>query len=182
MIRRAAVSAVVVAAVGATLAAAGCTVDIAGKAPNLVAPPRDKFESVAKAMQPTCGTLDCHGQIGRNMRLYGIQGLRLDPMSNSLTDATSNDEYDASYWSIVALEPEAMTKVVESKGGDPESLSLIRKARGREKHKGKTLMNPNDPNDHLDPCLMSWLASDVDTKTCDDAVNDARNPMVPPGP
>jgi hypothetical protein len=61
-------------------ASVSCVGVVGGDAPNFVlsAPPREGFESVADAMQPSCGTLDCHGQPGRNLRLYGGRGLRLD--------------------------------------------------------------------------------------------------------
>jgi hypothetical protein len=130
---------------------------------GLLAPPRTNFEQVADAMQPHCGTLDCHGQVGRNMRLYGGRGLRLAPGANPLDGDTTQAEYDATFWSVVGLEPETMTVVIEDKGANPERLSLIRKARGHERHKGGTLMNVGDP---LDQCLTAWLAGVVIEAPC----------------
>jgi hypothetical protein len=130
---------------------------------ELLAPPRANFERVADAMQPHCGTLDCHGQAGRNMRLFGGRGLRLSPGANPLDGDTTPAEYDATFWSVVGLEPETMTAVLEDKGADPERLSLIRKARGHERHKGGTLMNAGDP---LDQCLTSWLAGALTEGPC----------------
>jgi hypothetical protein len=138
--------------------AAGSAID-----PELLAPQRSSFEPVADAMQPHCGTLDCHGQIGRNMRLFGARGLRLQAGANPADDATTLAEYDASFWSVVGLEPEALTEVLEDAGAAPERLSLIRKARGHERHKGNTLMKPGDD---LDTCLISWLAGPVATARC----------------
>ena len=130
---------------------------------ELLAPPRTNFESVADAMQPHCGTLDCHGQAGRNMRLFGSRGLRLAPDATPLDGDTTPAEYDATFWSVVGLEPETMTAVVADMGADPERLSLIRKARGHERHKGGTLMTAGDS---LDQCLTSWLAGVVLTSPC----------------
>lgn len=40
-------------------------------------------KEVADALQPSCGTLDCHRQVTRNLRLFGARGLRLDPTHTS---------------------------------------------------------------------------------------------------
>src|SRR5579863_7327102 len=78
----------------------------------LAIPARNVFPQVADAMQLHCGTLDCHGQIGRNMRLYGQFGMRLNPADDPLGQVTTPAEYDACYESIVGLEPEIMSQVV----------------------------------------------------------------------
>jgi hypothetical protein len=129
----------------------------------LLAPTRAGFETVANAMQPRCGTLDCHGQIGRNLRLFGSRGLRLLAKDNPADNVTSVEEYDATYWSVIALEPEIITQVVRDGGQRPERLTLIRKARGVDEHKGGTLMKPGDD---LDNCLLIWLAGNVADSFC----------------
>jgi len=129
----------------------------------LLAPPRDGFESVADAMQPSCGTLDCHGQPDRNLRLYGGRGLRLDPAKSSKDGETTVDEYDMNYWSVVALEPEILSTVVAQQGRDPERWILIRKGRGTTRHKGGTLMHPNDD---LDQCIVEWLKGNILVDPC----------------
>ena len=93
---------------------------------ELLAPPRLNFEGVSDAVQPHCGTLDCHGEAGRNLRLFGSRGLRLAATDNPREGDTTPAEYDANFWSIVGLEPETLTAVVADKGADPERLSLIR--------------------------------------------------------
>lgn len=130
---------------------------------ELLAPTRTNFERVADAMQPHCGTLDCHGQAGRDMRLFGGRGLRLAPDGNPLDGDTTPAEYDATFWSVVGLEPETLTAVIQDQGADPERLSLIRKARGHERHKGGTLMNLGDD---LDRCLTSWLVGVIAEAQC----------------
>jgi hypothetical protein len=112
-------------------------------------------------MQPSCGTLDCHGRIERNLRLYGGRGLRLGPLDNAADGATTQLEYQANHRATVGLEPEVIDAVV--RGGDPESLSLIRKARGNERHKGGTQMLRNDP---LDLCLVGWVTGKSDLEAC----------------
>lgn len=131
---------------------------------GLEKPERESFPKVADALQPSCGTLDCHGQRNRNLRLYGGRGLRFDPSSNSADEPTTEDEYQASYLSLTGLEPEALDAVVHSGGLDPERLSLLRKGRGTERHKGGTQMLPGDP---LDRCIVSWLAGRIDSAACD---------------
>jgi hypothetical protein len=126
-------------------------------------PERAAFPKVADALQPSCGTLDCHGQPGRNLRLYGGRGLRLDAKANPADEATTEAEYQASFTSLVGLEPEAMDAVVRSGGLDLEQLSLVRKARGVELHRGGVQMLPGDPLDH---CLTSWLSGRLQADAC----------------
>ena len=139
----------------------------------LAAPARAGFELVADAMQPHCGTLDCHGQAARNMRLFGARGLRLDSSGDPADGSTTPAEYDATYWAVVGLEPEALTAVIRDQGADPERLSLIRKGRGHEGHKGGTLMQVGDD---LDRCLISWLTGPIASTSCQTAAT-----FGPPG-
>jgi len=140
------------------------------------APDRAQFNPVADAMQVSCGTLDCHGQVGRNLRLYGGRGLRLAVDANPAIDPTTDLEYQASYRSVVGLEPEALDRVVADGGRDPERLSLIRKARGSERHTGGVQMLIGDA---LDLCLTSWLGGTTDSESCK-RVSDATRPKADP--
>jgi hypothetical protein len=117
-----------------------------------------------------CGTLDCHGSTQRNMVLYGFEGLRLDTRSDPSepvplpgSQDTTVDELVADYHAVVGLEPELLTAVVKDGGASPERLTLIRKARGTESHKGNKLW---DAGDDADVCITSWLASNVDKGAC----------------
>jgi len=134
-----------------------------GAGTTLAAPLRATFEPVDDVLQATCGTLDCHGQLGRNLRLYGGRGLRLAPKDNPADDPTTPEEYDHSYWSIIGLEPETMSDVVREHGQNPERLTLVRKARELEHHKGGKLFVAGDERDR---CLTSWLAGAVDLTSC----------------
>ena len=108
------------------------------------------------------GSLDCHGETHRNLRLYGYGGLRLDPATLPEFDIT-DAEIDADYDAVIALEPEKMADLVRENGNAPERLTLVRKARGAEDHKGG---NPIIAGDDADRCLVTWLASATDVAAC----------------
>jgi hypothetical protein len=133
----------------------------------IVAPSAASFPAVSAFLEQRCGTLDCHGQVGRSLRLYGFVGLRLDPNDVPGGRATTPDEVDANYQSVVGLEPEVLAAVVQDGGARPERLTLVRKARGTEHHKGGALVTPGDAQDR---CLTSWLAGAVDESACADAL------------
>jgi hypothetical protein len=130
---------------------------------TLAAPLRATFEPVHDVLEPTCGTLDCHGQVGRNMRLYGGRGLRLRKTDNPADDPTTPEEYEHSYWAVIGLEPAVMSDVVLDGGREPERLTLVRKARNLEHHKGGKLFTAGDDRDR---CLTSWLAGQLDLPAC----------------
>ena len=157
----------------------GCTSDVSSidrRFDALSVPSRASFVRAADAMQLHCGTLDCHGQPGRNMRLYGHYGMRLATTDNPLQTQTTFDEYSASYGSVVDLEPEIMSRVVEKQIG-PESLTIVRKPRGTEEHKGGQLMAENDT---LDRCIVGWITGDYQVQACN-SVADTPRPDVDGG-
>jgi hypothetical protein len=168
-------------AVWVALFLVGCGGDLqttsADPSGRLGVPARTGFEVVADAMQLHCGTLDCHGQTGRNMRLYGQYGLRLDPNNDPLGQTTTAAEYDASYASMVGLEPEAMSKVVHLQAL-PETLTMVRKPRGIELHKGGIL---DMQGDALDRCMVGWLVGMTDATACNSVVQTPR-PRLDAGP
>ncbi len=123
------------------------------------------FKPVGLYVVHRCGSLDCHGEVGRNMRIYGEYGLRLDEDAGmSAFGLTTNDELAQDWLTIVSLEPEIMNAVVAAKGANPFDLTFIRKPTAVEHHKGgQLIVNESDPQ-FL--CLTSWLASEVDTTAC----------------
>jgi len=147
------------------MAAFGCSSPESDPRVTESVPDRASFPDVADRLNHSCGTLDCHGTVARNLRLYGHEGLRLAGRPSSQANTTTA-EYDESYLSVIGLEPEVMGAVVRDKGAHPERLTLIRKARGTEHHKGGTIMNEGDS---LDLCVTSWLSGAVDTAACADA-------------
>lgn len=131
-------------------------------------PDRASFPAVSDLLDHRCGTLDCHGSTARNLRIYGHEGLRLDASSRpSSKPDTTVAEYDATFASVVGLEPEILAQVVREGGANPERLTFVRKARGTEAHKGLSIWAEGDPED---VCVTSWLAGKTDTATCQAAL------------
>jgi hypothetical protein len=129
----------------------------------LVAPTLGSFEPVSDLLDHRCGSLDCHGTVGRNLRILGHEGLRLDPADLPGGSPTTTAELAANYDSVVSLEPEIMSAVVADGGAHPERLTLVRKARGTESHKGGALIVVGDAQDR---CLTSWLAGALAQGAC----------------
>ncbi len=127
-------------------------------------PDRATFAPVAQMLVQTCGTLDCHGTVARNFKIYGNTGLRYaaSDVPSALT-ATTSDEMDQTFASLVGLEPEILSEVVTSAGDKPERLTLVRKARGTEHHKPGAIIAQGDDRDI---CLTTWLAGRVDSNAC----------------
>jgi hypothetical protein len=153
--------------VGVAVAAPGCSTP--GNLDAVVSirtPDRAAFASVSPALIRSCGTLDCHGSRLRNMRLFGYSTGRLLGKDAPLSAGTTDAELDENYRGVVGLEPEVMTAVVASGGADVQRLSLFRKGRGLDNHKGGARMSASDP---LDKCLVSWLAGKLDTDSCNAA-------------
>jgi hypothetical protein len=130
---------------------------------SIVAPDLGSFTPVSAFLDHRCGSLDCHGQWGRSLRLLGHEGLRLDPADVPGGSPTTAGEIGANYDSVVALEPELLKLVVEDGGAHPERLTLVRKGRGTEHHKGGALVMTGDAQDR---CVTSWLAGAVDQAAC----------------
>ncbi|HSO38334.1 MAG TPA: hypothetical protein VLT33_37655 [Labilithrix sp.] len=128
-------------------------------------PDRASFPAVSDLLDHRCGTLDCHGVTYRNLRIYGREGLRSAPgdRPSSKPGTTTTAEYDATFASVIALEPEIMSQVLADRGASPERLTLVRKARGAEAHKGLAIWGEGSPEDR---CLTSWLTGSADTATC----------------
>ncbi|MET0410449.1 MAG: hypothetical protein ABW217_04105 [Polyangiaceae bacterium] len=139
-------------------------------------PPPDDFAPVSAVLAHGCGSLDCHGRAGQNLRLYGDYGLRLDPEDIPGGDEMTAAEHQANYESVVVLEPEALSSVWLERGRDPERLTLIRKARGREAHKGGSVFWEGDAGDR---CLRSWLSGAIDVATCTSAAELTPSPYAP---
>jgi|HubBroStandDraft_6_1064221.scaffolds.fasta_scaffold729458_2 hypothetical protein len=129
---------------------------------------------VGDYLEHRCGSLDCHGQMSRNLRIWGCEGMRLDPQSLSGCSPeplgggfTTPAEHLATYRSLVGLEPVVMSEVVDGHGAHPELLTFVRKARGLEAHKGGALITPGDDQD---VCITSWLAGHTDLGACSNAI------------
>lgn len=148
------------------------------------------FGPVSDMLVHRCGTLDCHGQSGRNLRMWGCGGMRLDPNTGPSCrtaqggSATTPAEHYETYRSLVGLEPNVMSTVYDgcrSSPGvypppsscHPELLTFVRKARGTEAHKGGQLISEEDVDGGPDPqdvCIVTWLEGQTDTQACSDAL------------
>lgn len=127
-------------------------------------PDSASFPPVAAMLIQACGTLDCHGTPGRNLRLYGDTGLRYSAADiPSVLIPTTADEVAQDFESVIGLEPETMSQVVASGGADPERLTFYRKARGLESHKGGAVIVQGDPRD---VCITTWLQGQTDAAAC----------------
>jgi hypothetical protein len=162
---------------GCTIGTGICVIACSGPSGNEVfvsdPPPFTTFPEVNDALELHCGTLDCHGSSARNFRIYGIDGLRLARTDVPGGNATSADEYEATYQSIISLQPEVLSEIVSQHGAHPERFIVITKGRGTEHHKGGTRMTAGDA---LDVCLTSWLAGATNSDACATAAA-----VTPPG-
>ncbi|HEX4337491.1 MAG TPA: hypothetical protein VH062_16365 [Polyangiaceae bacterium] len=171
------------------LVAIGCALGSCSEAPSdarvgVIAPnaSEEAFGPVADFLDHRCGTLDCHGQPGRNLRIWGCEGMRLLITDASICSRknggqpTSPAEHQATYRSLVGLEPTVMSEVVADHGRDPELLTFIRKARGTESHKGGVLFTPGDDQD---VCVTSWLAGKTNLTACSNAFSIPTFPSLP---
>jgi hypothetical protein len=161
---RRAVTSMVLASAGLGVWAGGCSSPDAGARVDPIGPDRAQFDFVAPVLARRCGSLDCHGSIYRNMRVFGYGGTRLDggvtPESPARVTA---DEAQATYESVIGVEPEIMRAVVQSGGAGPERLTFVRKGRGDEDHKGDS---PIKHGDNSDRCILTWLSNTVDQAAC----------------
>ena len=158
---------------GACLFAAAIALAMACGAPpddariGVNAPDRTQFPPVSLLLDHRCGSLDCHGARTRNLQIYGCEGIRLGDASPGCRNASGTDttaeEHDATYRSLLTLEPAVMSAVVQGHGAHPELLTFVRKARGTESHKGGTLITPGDDQD---VCITSWLAGATNVDAC----------------
>lgn len=155
----------VVVATGAALAGAaqGCLPDLTA-APTVTCPPFEDFKQVSPLLEQRCGTLDCHGNTARPMRLYGQYGLRYNPdddeslYTGNLGSPTTAAEVERNYFAVCGLEPEKM-QFVTSGEETADTLTLIRKPRLTERHKGGRIWNEGKAEDR---CLVNWIEGDYE--------------------
>jgi hypothetical protein len=136
-------------------------------------PDRDQFTKggVSAFMERRCGTLDCHGQIGRPLRIYGQFGLRRTPPDQPGAPrpdgVTTDDERLDNYYAVVDLEPEAIGYAHATNGADKDFLLLKKPLdieNGGVRHKGGPVLRQID-----DPgfrCLVTWIDGTVNSNDC----------------
>jgi hypothetical protein len=156
-----------VALVVLAVLALGCSTPDPNARTLVAGPDEAEFGPVNAVLDHRCGSLDCHGTRYRNMRLWGHDGMRLAVEDVPGASPTTPAEVQASYTSIVELEPEITDAVVADHGANSERLTFIRKARGTEQHTGGAIVVPGDARDR---CILSWLMSATDTTACAEAL------------
>ncbi len=131
----------------------------------------------AKLVQPVvesrCGTLDCHGQLPRGLRVYGRDGLRLPYEDGGVPGVlpTTAAEALATYQSIVGLEPEQTNALLAKPSptqADAYKLTFVRKGTATERHRGGVALHTGEP---AEQCIVTWLTGNVDAPLCAKAVS-----------
>ncbi len=140
------------------LGAAGCALPDTSATVVATCPSRASFSAVSPFLVDGCGTIDCHGQPSRPLRIMGYSGLRLNPTDVPGGNPTTVAEVDANWESVCGLQPELMTEV-EAGQAPAGELLLLMKPLGETNHKGGTVIVPEDDGD---VCLTSWLGKDFD--------------------
>jgi len=95
-----------------------------------------------------------------------VEGPALEITTPDQCGRSTAAELEADYEAVIALEPTIMSDVV-AKRADPGMLTVVRKGRGDEQHKGGTRITPGDPADR---CLLGWLRGAPDSASCKAAV------------
>jgi hypothetical protein len=149
-----------------------------GRTTTIATPDYNQFKGtgqmagVDQFLEKRCATLDCHGQVGRPLRLYSRTGLRFPDPDVQISPGgpgTTEEEYQANFQSVVGLEPEQMSRVVvDPTNNPPQTLLLVKKPRAMERHKGGQVIIAGDTGDL---CLTSWLAGATNFAACLDAAN-----------
>jgi hypothetical protein len=123
--------------------------------------PLAAFRPVSSLLEQRCGTLDCHGQEPRPLKIYGRVGLRAPDSNVDDPDggyyaggelATTDYEIEQNFRSVCGLEPEKTAEVL-AREREPDELTLIRKPKLFEKHKGGRVWDNGKPGDR---CLKLW--------------------------
>ena len=171
----------------ALVAPSGCLTDADLTVGQAFCPPRmivrddvsgdvvsDTFRPVSQVLERRCGTIDCHGVAARPLRIYGQSGLRRPepPEADEVKTgeyytgglvATTDAEVENNYLAACGLEPEIMDQVIAGQTEVGE-LTLIRKPRLEEKHKGGRIWASGSVLGDL--CITSWIAGNVNTEAC----------------
>src|SRR5688500_12824977 len=83
---------------------------------------------VSNFMEKRCGSLDCHGHVGRPLRIYSDWGLRYRTENDGsrAKGGTTPEEQNENYYAVVGLEPDLLADSVAT-GGVYLDFQLIKK-------------------------------------------------------
>lgn len=163
---------VALAALSTLVAPVGCASD-----PDDSSEPRLKVTDLDQVaygsfVQPVverrCGSLDCHGKLPRGLRVYGENSLRLPNDAGLVVGGgkTTREEAQATYASIVGLQPEKMDAFARNSqrtSDDAYDLLLLSKPLGIERHRPGPSLRKGEPAER---CIVSWMLGTVDTGAC----------------
>ena len=153
------------------LLCSGCLADEdLGTAPTACPSFDDFADHVAPLLEARCSTLDCHGATGRPFLVFSDIGRRRpgaaeegDPgYVTGGSVLTTRFEREGTYLSLCGLEPEITNDVVIG-AAPPTDLTVVRKPRLDEKHKGGRIWTADSAEDR---CLQTWLQGQVDEPSC----------------
>ncbi len=147
----------------ATACAPGCAVYGSDRTESIIPPPRATFAPLGGILEAHCGTLDCHGSPARNLRIYGVYGMRANGSSVTGGSGTTEQDVDATYESAVGVDPENLGAVFAAGGHEPERWLVVRKSRGLEHHAGGAPLASGSAGDR---CLIAWLSGAEDGGAC----------------
>ncbi len=158
----------------ACAAACAATPDDASQPKLALGPlsPDDYAAFVQPVVERRCGSLDCHGQLPRGLRVYGRYAMRLPNgagLSPGIGDTTP-DEAHATYASIVGLQPEKTNELLQKANRTPDDayqLIFLTKATAIERHRPGPSLQKGEP---AEQCLVTWLVGHVDQQLCQEAV------------
>ena len=149
------------AAMSAFTTLVGCE-ESSGTVPT-VCPDAQLFEeAVSPYLERRCGSLDCHGQDTRPMRVVGQYGLRREVEVGegggnvSGGRKTTEAEFAANLQAVCALEPERMAEAIAKYGASVDRLRLVGKPRNTIRHKGGRVVEEGDPGDR---CIVGWISA-----------------------
>jgi hypothetical protein len=143
-----------------------------GPAPIGRLPDKNEFINgeVSTFMEKRCGSLDCHGQVGRPLRIYSDWGLRYRSENDGqrVKGPTTPEEKNENYYAVVGLEPDLLADSVLT-GGAYVDFQLIKKpldsSGGGINHKGGPVIRVGDG----DPgwrCLHGWIRGEPSKDKC----------------
>lgn len=161
--------------VGGALTSLACGDHDARPSEALPLPSEETFFAVSSVLEPNCGTLDCHGDPARSLRIYGKRGLRANGSAFVGEGDTAPSDIQATFRSVVSIEPERLSGVFSTRGAGVERWVVVSKARGRERHAGGIRMPEGSPGDR---CLVSWASGSIDQSAC---TADVFGPIARPG-
>jgi hypothetical protein len=125
-------------------------------------PAAETFPPVSGVLEARCGSLDCHGAPARNLRVYGVNGLRANGRHTTGNADTTEEEVDATYESVTGVEPEVLARVLAGIE-QPDVWIVLSKATHREAHEGGNRL-PTDGAGYR--CVASWVTGEGDASAC----------------